>query len=237
MKKTLDEIDREFEQKYSSDDDLGFDANLFLLELTAYLDNPHGAPSSFKIPVSHKNSETDAIKAKKRGFIRRLSNFLFYFAILAVLIVALTGGGADGSPKSFFGYSYFEVLTTSMQSEIPKGALVITKKVGAETIRVGDDVTYLRSDSTTVTHRVIKIVENYESSGARGFQTKGIENPSPDTDIVHSANIIGVVKLSIPEAGFALSWISQNILLVLVLFGVVILVSITLRMLFCENEL
>jgi len=157
-----------------------------------------------------------------------ISNIAYYLLIIMAVIIAFIYSGSHGV-RNFFGYSYFTVLTTSMQSEIPQGSLVITKHVESNSIKIGDDITYFKSSESTVTHRVVDIYENYNQSGERGFQTKGIENSSPDQDIVASANVVGVVILTVPVLGFVFYYIASRIWLVFVIFVILIILSYSLK--------
>jgi signal peptidase I len=169
--------------------------------------------------------------------ITTISNFLFYAAIALCIFVALTINSGNGGVKSILGYSYMNVLTPSMESVIPPGSLVITKtEVDPDSIQVGDDVTFLREDNRSVTHRVVGIIEGYGGDGTRGFQTKGVDNPDPDPDIVAAKNIIGLVKLSIPGLGNALSVVSENLGITFAILGFVLVFSVALRAFLVENK-
>ena len=110
--------------------------------------------------------------------------------IVAALFVRTT---SDGAPRSLAGYSGMIVLTESMQSEIPKGSLVIAQQVDPETLQIGDDITYMANQTTSVTHRIVGINENYENTGQRAFQTQGIMNDQPDSQPVPAVNVVGKV--------------------------------------------
>lgn len=150
---------------------------------------------------------------KKSRRTKIISNFAFYLALIA-LVVGIFAYGSGGPAKNIFGYSYFNVLTKSMQSEIPQGSFVLVKRTDPNSIHVGNDVTYLKPDGSTITHRVIQVFENYDETDTKGFQTQGIENNIPDQDIVLAANVIGVVQFSIPHIGTAMALIAKNIWLV-----------------------
>jgi len=158
--------------------------------------------------------------------LKKFSDILFYVIIAFILIVTLVFGGKTHDGFHLFGYSGFTVLSGSMQREIPEGSLVITKAVEPETIEIGDDITFVRDDNATVTHRVVDIIEDYAGNGSRGFQTQGLENPEPDRDIVYADNIIGMVKYSVPELGFALSYASDNLGIVFIIFGGILAATI-----------
>ena len=134
-----------------------------------------------------------------------------------------------------FGYSVFTVLTGSMRSEIPEGSLIITKYTDPNQIQVGDDITYLREDLSTVTHRVVEIYENYNNSGVRGFRTKGIDNPMVDTFIIHPNNILGVVVFHVAGVGSFLVYVQQNPLLI-VLIGIILIALVYTIRYICWNR-
>lgn len=173
----------------------------------------------------------------KTGIGKKIGTISFYALLVLAIVTAFMFSGSDnGKPRSIFGYAYFTVLTDSMQSEIPQGSLVITKEVPAMEIQIGDDITYLKDDNTTVTHRVVEIFENYENSGFRGFRTKGIENPMADTDIVYDNNVIGVVQTSFPEVGNAMAFIKDHIIIILIGFALVLVLLISLKIFFSPSQ-
>ena len=170
-----------------------------------------------------------------------ISNFLFYFAIVSILFVAMgqfaNSGEAKSAPKGILGYYYFTVLTSSMQPEIPKGSLIVTQSVtDARDIHAGDNIAYQNPNDPTVTHKVVEVYENYKNSGETAFLTQGVDNPEPDIKVVPASCVIGVVKLVVPELGWTLSYISQNLPKVFVLFGLIILASIALQLFFSERK-
>jgi signal peptidase len=148
---------------------------------------------------------------KERKF--HASDFAFYGVLFAVLIVLFAFYGAgSGTPRSLMGYSAMRVLTSSMQDEIPKDSLIITKNVAPASLKIGDDITFLVDADTTVTHRIVGIQENFANTGARGFQTQGIMNGSPDREIVPAQNVVGIVVFHNLFLGQVLSFIKENVL-------------------------
>jgi signal peptidase len=103
-------------------------------------------------------------------------------------------------PKSL-GYRLFNVVSDSMEREIPNGSLVIVKHTDPEMIRVGDNITYKRKNGSTITHKVVNIIENCGGSSSKGFETRGTENNISDTFIVLEENVIGVVQAHVKGAG------------------------------------
>ena len=103
------------------------------------------------------------------------------------------------------GYQCFTVISGSMEPKYSVGDLIYVKKVDANTIKVGDDVTFiLNEDLVVATHRVVRIdAENQR------LYTKGLANEIEDSDPVHFNNVIGVPQFSIPKLGYVSNFV-QN---------------------------
>ena len=163
---------------------------------------------------------------KKRHLGKTIGTIAFYsFLVLMILGAVLVRSSSDGSPRSLAGFSAMLVLSGSMQSEIPKGSLVINRSVEPETLQVGDDITYLASSTTTVLHRIVDIIGSYEDTGEPAFQTQGIENPEPDEALVPAGNVVGKVIWHSHILGIIAETITDNFP-VIIFFIVVIVILI-----------
>ena len=169
---------------------------------------------------------------KQRGKAAVIADIVFYMAIGLVLLIAISSGSSGGAPRSIMGYSYFTVLTSSMQKEIPKGSLILVRQVEPQKLEVGNNITFMRDASTSVTHKIVGIYENYQGSGGRGFQTQGVNNANPDREIVYENNVVGKVLFGVPMAGAVLSGLAANIYIVFIVFGLCLILSFSLRGLF-----
>lgn len=87
----------------------------------------------------------------------------------------------------------FQVASESMLPDYKIGDIIVVKKMNEESLKVGDDVTYLGSSSNLngliVTHRII---EKKEKDGKEYFITKGLSNQVEDPPITIN-NIYGKV--------------------------------------------
>ena len=103
------------------------------------------------------------------------------------------------------GYQCFTVISGSMEPKYSVGDLIYVKNVDANTIQVGDDITFiLNEDLVVATHRVVRIdAENQR------LYTKGLANEIEDSDPVHFNNVIGVPKFAIPKLGYVSDFV-QN---------------------------
>lgn len=103
------------------------------------------------------------------------------------------------------GYQVYTVISGSMEPKYSVGDLLYVKKIDVNTIKVGDDITFvLNEDLVVATHRVVRVdAENQR------FYTKGIANEVEDSEPVHFNNVIGVPKFSIPKLGYVSDFV-QN---------------------------
>ena len=112
------------------------------------------------------------------------------FICLFVVIQVLSNGYV-----SIGGYSFFKVVTGSMEPEIPVGALILSEETEMNDIEIGEVVCF-RSKSPDmlgkiITHRVIEIIE--AEDGTLQLVTKGDANLSLDGYYVTAQNLIGKV--------------------------------------------
>lgn len=193
------------------------------------LEKTSKAPEEKKIEkeISRKTDrKSEKRSGKKKHLGKTIGTIAFYsFLVLMILGAVLVRSSSDGSPRSLAGFSAMLVLSGSMQSEIPKGSLVINRSVEPETLQVGDDITYLANSTTTVTHRIVDIIGSYEDTGERAFQTQGIENPEPDEALVPAGNVVGKVIWHSHVLGSIAETITDNFP-VIIFFIVVIVILI-----------
>jgi signal peptidase I, archaeal type len=101
---------------------------------------------------------------------------------------------------SFLGYKPFIVLSNSMLPTIQIGDLVLDKTVDADTLQVGDIVSYREGTTTVITHRITAI---NDSGGVRQFTTKGDNNNTADANPVLESDVEGKMITSYHNIGNA----------------------------------
>jgi len=173
---------------------------------------------------------------RKRKLRALLGDILFYVSLVAfVLAVFLFCGAGDGGPVSVFGFSAMRVLTGSMGLDIPQGSLIVTQSVDPVTLQIGDDITYFSAPTTTVTHRVVAITENYRDTGARAFTTQGTANDAPDSVPVPAANVLGKVIFHSLALGKVMYFVRRHWLWLLVFAALLTGLVQSLRVVFLES--
>lgn len=124
---------------------------------------------------------------------------------------------------SIFGYKPFMVLTSSMEAEILKGDLIITKEVDPGTLKVNDIIAFRDSEGTITTHRIIdEITRNNEKL----FITKGDNNNSQDRNLVTMNDVEGKYVLRIPGVGSIMKALSEPSTIAIIILGITILFGI-----------
>lgn len=103
------------------------------------------------------------------------------------------------------GYECYTVISGSMEPKYMVGDLIYVKEVDVNSIKTGDDITFiLNEDLVVATHQVVRVdAENQR------FYTKGLANEIEDQDPVHFNNVIGVPQFLIPKLGYVSDFV-QN---------------------------
>ena len=126
-----------------------------------------------------------------RRLVSALVTALLIGAVLLCLTVAVQV--KKKGYASLGGYSFFRVVTGSMEPQIPVGAMLISQETDIEDLKIGDIICFssLSPDmyGRCITHRVIGISEG--ADGAVRLLTKGDDNAVADAYYVTAENLIG----------------------------------------------
>lgn len=137
--------------------------------------------------------------------ILKVSSYCLFGLIICLSLFVLTLRFLGESP-SIFGYSFYYVLTESMEPEIKTGDMIIGKYTAPENLQIGDIITYQGEigevKGKVVTHKIVEI-------NGDTFITKGVANDTPDPPI-HSTQILSKYVATIPVAGDVFSVINSK---------------------------
>lgn len=129
--------------------------------------------------------------------------FTTVLTVIAILLaLALVG-------VRLFGFQVFSVLSGSMEPEYHVGSLIYVKEVDHTQLKSGDVITYMLSEDTISTHRIVEVVPDQGDPTVLRFSTKGDANEAVDAALVHYKNVIGTPVLTIPYLGYIASYISS----------------------------
>ena len=168
--------------------------------------------NSFNDVFGVKHYNVKIIKKKENIFkftVSVLSYALFIWLLLIggtlLLYVADIKIRASKGDYSAPVFNAYVVLSGSMLPYIEIKDIVVTKKVPAEELEVGDIITFIAPDSRyggiSITHRILDKYYD-ESLGSYTYRTKGDNNNTADSALVPNANILGKVILKIPKLGY-----------------------------------
>ena len=179
-------------------------------------------------------SNDEKAPKSKKGLI--IPDIIFYFALVLIVGFAVLFSRGNFGSQAIGGFRFYEVLTTSMNSVYPQGSLILIKEVAADELVVGDDITFMKDADTIVTHRIIEIKKDYEETGDRAFVTKGVDNAAPDDEMTLATNVVGKVIKGFPRIGEILSWLGDNLWLILAIFLLLMVLSFSLKVLNRERK-
>lgn len=121
-----------------------------------------------------------------------ISILIFVLAIITVLLSVQAK--KENKMMSFFGYSYSVVASPSMEPKIMTKEIIVIKKMNydsyLENAKVNEDVLVYYSNS----YRRFIVHELYEIK-EEGLLLKGVNNDSPDTELVTEDNFVGKVVM------------------------------------------
>ena len=164
-------------------------------------------------------------KAAVPGFI---SNLILFAVIILCIPVTV--------PR-FLGYQSYNIVSGSMEPEIPVGSLVYVKSAMPEEVAVGDVIAYSSGASESViTHRVTG-----NNADLREFTTKGDANDREDLAPVGYERLIGKVEIHIAGLGrvcalFASASGKMSLLALVVLAVALRLLTVVLQKMFQKEE-
>lgn len=139
-------------------------------------------------------------KTKKRRVVPLLCNLIGTLMLLAVIAASL----AITAPR-FMGYSIYNIVSGSMEPEIPVRSVIYVESAEPESIQPKDIIAFQGGDSI-IAHRV---VENRVVEGK--FITKGDANAEEDMQPVDYAELVGRVAAHYPLLGGLMALYTSNI--------------------------
>ena len=136
--------------------------------------------------------------------VQKVCNAISTVAVVLVVILALLLVGVR-----LVGLRPMCVLSGSMEPTYHTGSLIYDKKVDPFTLKEGDVITFMVSEDTLATHRIVGVVPDEDEPGTIRFRTKGDANDAEDGTLVHYKNVVGTPVFTIPYLGYFSNWITH----------------------------
>ena len=129
--------------------------------------------------------------------IKKIWSGISTAVVALVVILALLLAGAR-----LVGLQVYTVLSGSMEPNYHVGSVIYVREVEPSTLQVGDAISFLISENTVATHRIIEVLPDEKDPDVIRFRTKGDNNDIADTNPVHCNNVLGKVVGTIPLLGY-----------------------------------
>lgn len=179
----------------------------------------------------------------KKKWYQQISNWVVIGAcvvLIPIIIMNLSimfqAKANTNKVPSVFGIKPFMVLSGSMETEIKKGDLIITKETNPEELEIGNVIAFRDAAGTVTTHRIIDIVVK---EGETYFITKGDNNSTQDRNLVSLKDVEGIYLFRIPGIGSMMKSLSQTttiVILVLIITVVFVVGFIISNKKYVEEE-
>lgn len=164
---------------------------------------------------------------EKKEWYKSAGNWFFILAciiLVPVLIVNLyimvQSKIDEEKVPNVFGYKPFIVLSNSMEAEIHKGDLVLTKMIDPKKLKKKDVIAFRDAENTVTTHRIIDIIEK---EGKKYFITKGDNNNTQDKNLVEFEDVEGIYIARFPSLGSMMKSLSDPVTILIIFFGITLI--------------
>lgn len=164
---------------------------------------------------------------EKKEWYKSVGNWFFIIACIILvpiliinLYIMIQSKMNDDKVPNVFGYKPFIVLSNSMEKEIHKGDLVLTKMVDPKGLKKNDVIAFRDAENTVTTHRIIDIVEK---EGEKYFITKGDNNNTQDKNLVEFSDVEGIYIARFPSLGSMMKSLSEPVTILIVFFGITLI--------------
>lgn len=139
-----------------------------------------------------------------KSTLKKIWNIFTTILVVLVVILAILLAGVR-----VIGIQPFTVLSGSMEPVYSPGDLIYVKSVDYRELGEGDIITFMLSEDTVATHRIVGVVPDETDPTVLRYRTKGDANDAEDGSLVHYKNVIGTPIFSLPKMGYVASYI-QN---------------------------
>ena len=156
-------------------------------------------------------------------------DILFYLVLVLMVVGAIIFSREALGNRTIGGRHFYEVTTTSMQSVYHQGSIVFVRDIEPNALVVGDDITFQNEDNEIIISRIIEIREEPDETNNQVFVTVGVDEVADNSELVPANKVTGKVAGSIPFAGMIFNWIGNNLWLVLVILGVILVVTLCVK--------
>ena len=136
--------------------------------------------------------------------IKKVWNTVTWILVAVLIVMAVLLAGIR-----LIGLRPLTVLSGSMEPVYSPGDLIYVKEVDYRDLEAGDIITFMLSEDTIATHRIVEVIPDETDPSVVRYRTKGDANESEDGSLVHCRNVVGTPVWSLPKMGYVANYI-QN---------------------------
>lgn len=164
---------------------------------------------------TNEEVEVEVVKkpSKASRVISTVINVVLVIAIILAAIstyISFVSSSGNGVP-SVFGLQIYSIQTESMYPILKPGDLIFDTAVkDADSLEVGDIITYwtvINGERVLNTHRIYEI---YDGGDYRIFSTKGEANNVVDSLTVHESEVVGKYKFRVGGLGKVFDYLQDS---------------------------
>lgn len=148
------------------------------------------------------NKETSETGSGRQGGRILPALCTVFGTLILILVIAVC---VPVTVPKLMGYEIYNIVSGSMEPEIPIGSVIYVKTAAPESIQDGDIIAFGSGDSV-ISHRVVK---NQTVEGE--FTTKGDANAEADMNPVPYEALIGKVEFHLPVLGAFLAILTSTV--------------------------
>lgn len=138
------------------------------------------------------------------NLIKKIWNTITWVIVLVLIVLAIMLAGVR-----LVGLRPMTVLSGSMEPVYKTGDLIYVKSVDYWDLKKGDIITFMLSEDTIATHRIVEVVPDETDPSVIRYRTKGDANDVEDGSLVHCKNVVGTPVFSLPKMGYFANYIQS----------------------------
>ena len=164
----------------------------------------------------------------KKELIKKILGVLWWAStiLLAAILINVFAAKFTGKVPSVFGYSIVNIISGSMEDEIPQDSYILIKKIDADEVKRGDIICFYSTDPTIYgmpnTHRVVE--DPIKTDSGYEFVTRGDANPLNDKVNAKGDRLIGIYVKNLDGLTAFAEFLSGNTLIFLIIILQIVLV-------------
>ena len=157
----------------------------------------------------------------RKQLIKRVVGILWWACtiLLAAILINIIAAKFTGKVPRVFGYSIINIISGSMEDEIPQDSYILIKKIDAEEVKRDDIICFYSTDPAIYgmpnTHRVVE--DPIKTDNGYEFVTRGDANFANDKVNAEGDRLIGIYVKNLDGLTKFAELVSGNTFLIIII--------------------